>query len=195
MGQAFYYFAASLPMLHFDREPPMTLEKFLENCQALLPLDDYRFVNRLMSYEQDKEDWEIDRPSYQKIFQANRNFHNALAAFRAERDGKDPASYIRGYKFKNDLFDEVFHQASKMTELMESQHLIDRTKWQYLDDEIIGHHNDIEFISVYGLKLKILDHYKDAQSTKGSEKLEYYKNLCLGDSKEQEIVANDRTVR
>ena len=51
MGRAYYYFEASLPMVHFDSKPPMSVESFLEDCQRLLDETDYQKVYALLGEE------------------------------------------------------------------------------------------------------------------------------------------------
>ena len=44
---------------------------------------------------------------------------------------------------------------------------MDRAFWQYLDDLSQGHYHDIEYMFVYGLKLKILERHQEYNSSKG----------------------------
>ena len=46
---SYYYLIASLPMLAFDREPPITGERFLELCRRDLQGKDVRYLEALLA--------------------------------------------------------------------------------------------------------------------------------------------------
>jgi hypothetical protein len=177
MANTYYYFSATLPFLQFKDSLPFSVEEFLRQAEGILSEDDYAFVTALLSNQIDLS--EIKNDLYIKIFQQNQDFRNALAAFRAERAGKDALDYVRGSKFKSAYLDEVFHQAAKEHDLLQGQRLIDQAYWSYLEELEMGHFNDLIFISVFGLKLKVLERYERVESNEGRDKFEEYKNNCL----------------
>jgi len=50
-SKEYFYFAASLPMIQFEDAPPMTCEDFLADCERLLPAEDSKFLNMLLSLD------------------------------------------------------------------------------------------------------------------------------------------------
>lgn len=46
---SYYYLVASLPMLRFDEDPPITRDQFLQSCHAELPSDEYTIIEQLSS--------------------------------------------------------------------------------------------------------------------------------------------------
>jgi hypothetical protein len=90
-----------------------------------------------------------------------------MAWFRAQRLGKDPAKDIRGVRDNDPYGRDIIHQASKSHNLMSAETLLDRAVWQFLDDLVSGHYDDLVFIFIYGLKLKILERHQQYHSPKG----------------------------
>lgn len=181
MGRAYFYFAATLPMITWDSRPPMTGEDFLSECRRLMNEQDYMIVNRIVCEEAD-----LESPTGNYTADAwihfNHHFRNELAFFRAQRAGKDPIKYIRGSKSHEPQIREVVHQASKMPNLMEAQRLLDKFCWDFLTDLEAQHYYDLESILVYGLKLKILERHQEYNSPKGRSVLDELKTTELHES-------------
>ncbi len=171
----YYYFAASLPMLFFDVKPSMSVESFLADCRRLLTGPDYSLVARLLS-EDDPESSSGERsptttpnPAWKAWVRFNRDFRNELAWYRANRLSKDPQRYLRGLRFAEPFLAEQIQQASKTSNPLEAQKFLDKVKWRFLDEIERGHYYDIEFLCVYGLRLKILEHHQECHSPKGRD--------------------------
>lgn len=168
MGQRYFYFAASLPMISgIDSECPMTTETFLNRCGQLLSREDSEVLSLVLA--EDGQPVPSAGPQVRRIVEANRDFRNSLVWFRAVRAGRDPLDYLRGDRFNDPFWAEIANRALKMANLLEGKRLIDRTRWQALDDLVMGHFFDLEWIIVYGLKLKILERYQEIRSPKGGQ--------------------------
>ena len=55
---AYYYFAASLPMLQFEGELPISTEDFVNDCQRLLSARDFLCIRKI--FFEDEESGKID---------------------------------------------------------------------------------------------------------------------------------------
>ena len=66
-----------------------------------------------------------------------------------------------------------------MPDLLEAEKLLDRTSWQFLDELEQGHYYDLEFLMVYGLKLKILERHQEYATSKGREGLDGIRTMDL----------------
>jgi len=176
----YYYFAASLPMLEFEGKLPMTVAFFGEECQRLLTKRDFSLMKDLLC------DDEMPQESRNSVYNAwirfNHNFRNELAWFRAQRLHKDPSSYIRGQKENEPSLVEMIHQASKHTNFLEAEKLLAKAKWQFLNELESSHYHDLEFLFVYGLKLKILEKFQEYSSPEGKQTLFEYRTMEFPES-------------
>lgn len=168
MSKDYFYFAASLPMIvNIDSECPCSTEDYLGRCEQLLTGEDFADLHQVLL-----EDGSLvvsADPMVQKIADANRDFRNALVWFRAARAGHDPLDYLRGDRFNDPFWADIVNRALKFSNLMEGKRLIDQTRWQALDDLIMGHHFDLSFLIVYGLKLRLLERYQEIHTDKGAK--------------------------
>src|SRR3989338_8075948 len=107
MGKSYFYFAASLPYINFDSNPPMTTEEFIKECERLLPEEESCFISKMLSTHVYDRDFLINlisghqgeikshNEAFQKGMAFTLNFRNEITAYRAERANKDPNDYIR----------------------------------------------------------------------------------------------------
>ena len=143
----------------------MDVQEFLSHGQRLLTEKDYIIVQRALD--------EGDAPADTGNAAADawsrfiRNFRNELVWFRAQRAAKDPQHFIRGVKENEPQWREVILQASKMSHPMDAQKYLDRACWNVLDDLAQGHYFDLDYLIVYGLKLKILQRHQEYRSPRG----------------------------
>ncbi len=180
MSHQYYYFAASLPMLTFEGKTPMSTASFLEDCQRFLSRGDCDLMRQLLA------DGDIDVKAGPHVFNAwakfDRNFRNELAWYRAVWLSKDPLKYIHGERLPDPQLAEVIHQASRMTNLWEAEKFLDKARWMFLEDLAAGHYFDIEFLFVYGLKLRILERHHEYASRKGKEIFMELRQMELSES-------------
>lgn len=145
----------------------MSVESFLEDCRRLLTRPDYDLMEELLSGE------DIEPDSSNSVRNAwvrfNRNFRNELTWYRAGRLNKDPQRYLRGLRFPEPFLAEQIQQASKMSNPLEAQKSLDKAKWRFLDEMESGHYYDLEFLFIYGLRLKILERHQEYHSPKGRD--------------------------
>ena len=164
-------------MLDWDGKLPMTGEEFLLTARRLLAEGDRELVEQL--FESDDAWLETDNAVAFSWIKFNRNFRNEIAWFRAYRAHKDPLKSIRGAKEDEPSLREVVHEASRMPDLLEAEKLLDRTRWQFLDDLSGGHYYDLEFLICYGLKLKILERHHEHKSLKGNDAFDEARTMEL----------------
>ncbi len=179
MSKEYIYFSASLPDIQFEGSCPMTVNEFLFQCESLLDSQDYQIINTLLDLE--KKDCDLKNNTLDMLLTARDQYNNAIAEFRAERAGKDPADYVRGFRHKDEHITEVLQQAAKEDNLNEGQKIVDKARWEHYDFLQTGHYNDIIFIACYGLKLAILEKQSLFDAQVGLEKLNEFKKLCMPD--------------
>lgn len=189
MGQNYYYFAASLPMVFFESPAPFSVEEFLLECERLLSPEDFEKISALLAPQGMNEDFVADIASqmkanpqladqtFYKTVSFLKRFQNETAFFRAQRANKDPQKYLRGEYYSDPALLAVIQEAAKTDNPLETEKELDRARWQILDDLVSAHSFDFESILVYGLKLKILNKYKQINSPVGRETLESFKKI------------------
>ncbi len=189
MGKEYYYFASSLPSIYFDSEPPMSCDEYLKECERHIPVRDYHFMKTLFGakvldyafLQKLIRETRGEIKSHNKAFQQgvlfNRSFRNEVAAFRAQRLGKDPNNYIRGDRHPSLKVLEVINQADKAPDLLEGEKILDKFRWEFFDELQCQHYFDIEYLTIYGLKLQILEKYKEVRSSKGEEIFDEFQKM------------------
>ncbi len=180
MGNSYYYFAASLPMIDWEGKLPMPSEEFLLTARRILVEEDYTIIESLIRKDVDPR--ELSNPTACSWATFSRNFHNEIAWFRAKRAGQDPFQSIHGDRGNEVFLKEAVQQASKMSNLMEAEKSLDKISWQFLDDLGASHYYDLEFLIVYGLKLKILERHEGYKSSKGKDFIDEVKEIELPES-------------
>lgn len=165
MENVYYYFVASLPMISFESEPPFSSEDFLNDCKRLLVEDDYALAEDLLT--RNTHPVNTHNRTFNQWATFIRDFKNEEVWFRAEAAGKDPSDYLKGERIPNDKFTEVLQQAQKAENLLEAQKILDRFRWNFLDELEAGRTFSFSMILIYGLKLKILERYAMIESPKG----------------------------
>jgi hypothetical protein len=177
MGKAYYYFAASLPMIHWAGKPPMTFEDFCSTAKRLLSKEDHDLMDRIWNGNGDHI--ETDNAVARAWVEFDRNFRNEQTWYRAHQAHKDPLKCIRGSRANEPALREVVHEVAKMTDLLEAEKSLDRTTWQFLNELEQGHYYDLEFLMVYGVKLKILKRHQEYGTSKGREALDGIRAMDL----------------
>ncbi len=172
---AYYYFAASLPMLQFEGELPMSTKEFLGDCERLLSSRDFLCIKKVF-YEE-----EVDEIAGHKLLKAwmefENTFRNEIAAFRAEANKDNPLDFIHGERYPDPWLHKVIISASDTDNLLLAERILDRARWQFLDELVAGHYYDLGYLIVYAIKLKILERYSLIYSSKGKEIFEELKNI------------------
>jgi len=186
MDRAYYYFAASLPTLSFEGEPPLSADDFLQDCRRLLDPRDYRLIEEILT--KDEYIGSSGNGVYDAWARFDRGFRNELTWVRAERAGKEPADYIRGDRYSDPYFSEMIQQALKEDNLLEAEKILDRYRWNFLDDLQTKNAFNFGFILIYGLKLKILLRYERIDSPKGPEILD---ELCRSAGRQLSAVTGE----
>ena len=167
MNRSYYYFIASLPLINFGSEPPLSVEEFLNDCRRLLAEDDYTLIEKILTGD------ELPTSSGNQTFDAwarfIKQFQNEQARFRAERAGRDPREFIRGEYISDSYLSETIQQALKEETPLDSQEFLDTFIWKFLDELETKNIFTFGAVIAYGLKLKILERYAAIRSPKGQE--------------------------
>ncbi len=170
MSTAYYYFAASLPMLAFDTTSVYSLERFLEDCQRLMSDRDYAEVLSALDENGPRARCPVTR-QWKDFLRALRN--QGVVA-RAGNLKKDPQSFIRGERVIDAGIVDAVTRAGKADNLLAGERILDELKWQRIEQIMNGHFFDLEFLIGYALKLQLTDRFEKMDSVKGAQVFEEY---------------------
>ena len=175
MSNYYYYLIASLPMLHFGMKPSIAWNDFLTVCQEQLIATDFEIIQKIISSQ------ELPPHSTKSVlkawFEFNHQLRNELAWSRALEAKKDPLNHTRGPREAQPAIVEMISQAFKSRDPLTAEKILDRFRWQYLDELTEGHYFDLEFLITFALKLKILERYQLIESPKGKEIFKEYTHI------------------
>lgn len=174
MGKSYYYFAASLGMISFDHKSPMTVDEYLNLSEGFLAEDDFASMKSLLVG--DIQMVKTASAALDQWITFEKSLKNEIAAFRARKLHKNPDDFIRGENFREYSLQNAINQAARKDNLLEAEKDIDNIRWQFLEGLEFGHYFDIDFLYVYGLKLKILERYANVSASRGAEVFAIYKD-------------------
>ena len=150
----YYYTVASLPLLAYDMDRPLSISNFLEICQQQLSQRDNQVLKcaSLIELESTKSTYRV----LQNWFIWEKSLRNELVKLRAQRRGEELEKYlvespeILGLQ---EIARNAFTQDSPLT----AEEILNRARWEYFDELEIGHYFDIEKLIVYYLRLRLLE--------------------------------------
>ncbi len=175
MNRLYYFLVASLPTLDFGVTPPISSNDLLDKCHRELTKDELDILTPILT--QDEADIVVDHDLFKKCQAFNHHLRNEIAYFRSQRAGKDPALYLRGERLADPFFVEVINQAAKSINPLEAEKILDRQRWQFLDDVGRFEYFSFNFLVTYALKLIILERYEAIGSPQGRAVFEQYKKI------------------
>ncbi len=181
MSRRYYYLVASLPMLEFDAEPPFSYQDFLSTCQRLMAEEDYALLKRATLGPEAKP-CDVASSTLMKWNHFCHGLRNELARYRAQHNNKDPLEYMRPEIYSLPKVAEMIGHAAHSDNLLVAEKMIDKYKWEFLEELTLGHFFDVDFLIVYALKLQMLERHKEIRSSRGKEAFETFKNRSYVES-------------
>jgi hypothetical protein len=160
MPALYVYLISSLPMLDFGMRPPLAWEDFLELCQPLIPADDYAVVKNLPEAEQ-YSGLEGKIETIRRWVAFDTALRNELVKVRSGRQHIEAAKYLRPLDYSNFSLAQAVMSAQRNPAPQEAERLLDRERWDFLEELSLGHYFDLTFLILYAYKLKILWRWED----------------------------------
>ena len=158
----YYFLTASLPLLEIGSPAPFTVPEFDEILREnLSPSDQEKMFSCTVSGRY---------PASCRVYRSMARFEEYLrcriAQKRAERSGisfsgPDPEEYFSEVDFG------LMH-ASSCSDPLEREYIIDRIRWAYLDDLALEHDFDFDALTIYRIKLMIVNKYADFRVETGT---------------------------
>lgn len=157
---AYYtYLISSLPMLHFEANPPFSFDKFLQLCQGIIPGCDIGVIKSASLTGEYA--YQYAQPTLDKWRIFDTALRNELVKIRASRKHIDPQKYLRQDGYAEPDIIHIAMNAYRNTSIIEAERMLDQARWRRLDELAVGHYFDIDFLIVYAHKLLILERWKN----------------------------------
>ncbi len=157
MSRKYYYFIASLPLLEFEGKLLISAADFLNDSKRILVEKDFIVIQELLNNS--ISDSSLANDFVKKWSDFLHLLNNEMAAFRAERWGKNPVDFVKGERKKDPYFISLLNQAAEAINPLEAEKVLDKAKWLFLDEISFGHYFDFEGVIAYAIKLQILSRY------------------------------------
>ena len=155
MSALYVYLISSLPMLDFGMRPPISQEDFLALCQRLIPEKDYALLKDLALPEQ-YAGYSGAREVIRRWVEFDTALKNELVKLRASRKHIEATKYLRPSEYVSPWLTQVAMSAQRNPAPQEAERLLDRLRWDFLEELSFGHYFDLDFLIVYAYKLQIL---------------------------------------
>ncbi|HDQ13827.1 MAG TPA: DUF2764 family protein, partial [Sediminispirochaeta sp.] len=165
----YYYMIASLPLLEYNSPPPLDLEQLYYSCKNNIQQDDLDLISDIRLHM--PEETASKEPTLRKWLDWERSLRNELVRLRGQKQGVESERYLREGEFVPDTVlsaREAFSQDSPL----EGEEVLNRARWNKLEELEVGHHFDLVKLLVYVLKLHLLLRRSHFTTEKGREKFE-----------------------
>jgi hypothetical protein len=158
----YYYLIASLPLLKFMGLPPISRENFILEAKKWLSREDYITLSSVSinNFFHNPKDTPLLREW--KDFEYSTRVE--LASYRRAKKQHSE------YKIKKDL-SAIIQEGDNP---LETENKLLSLKWNFLEEQEIGHFFDLDFLIIYYLKLQMLERLASFNKEKGKQNLEAY---------------------
>ena len=158
----YYYLATSLPLLQFGQKPFIARDGFIAEAKKWLSENDFRVLSNIdiNNFIKNRQDTPLLRTWKEFEF----SIREELAGFRAAKRKNAE------YKIRRDLAEIVLQENNPLE--AEKQLLL--LRWNFLEQQEIGHYFDLDFLAIYCLKLQLLERLFSFDKQKGKERFESF---------------------
>lgn len=147
----YYYVIATLPLLSFEDSPPFEMEDLYYSCRDNIREDDLELIQSVSLEPRDDRGFEVLRQWY--IWEGS--LRNELVKLRSQKLGEESDRYLREGEIVPGI-PETAREAFSQESPLEGENLLDRARWQKLEELEVGHYFDLAKLVVYTLKLQLL---------------------------------------
>lgn len=158
----YYFLVASLPLLELNAPAPFPTAEFDGILQENL---DER-AQRILFACRGNGQYPDNHPVYRQMALFEEYLRNRIARKRADRAGihfesADPEEYFSEVDFG-------LAQASGCADPLERERLVDKLRWERLEELSIGHDFDLDALIIYRCKLFIVNKYAGFRTETGT---------------------------
>ena len=163
----YYYLTASLPLLKFTEAPLITREDFIAEAEKWLSGEDF-FILSKVDINNFLQDYKYT-PLLKEYKEFEYSTREELALFRTARRQNIE------YKMRKDLSGIIQEDINPL----EIERKLLLLRWNFLEEQEIGHFFDLDFLIIYYLKLQILERLASFNKEKGKERFEIFSKVEL----------------
>lgn len=156
-------------MLAYDTEKFMSEEEFLDCCESTVSPQDYRLLKSVSLVPSSLE--ETINPVLDKWNSWERSLRNDLVKMRASRKGVDGDKYVASGTIETGL-QNIARDAFSAATPLEAEIILDRARWDYLENLEAGHYFDLGKLIIYFLQLQLMKRKSLIVKEKGKSKFE-----------------------
>lgn len=149
----YFYTVSSLPMLAYDMERFMSEEEFLHCCESTVSPRDFQILKSASIVPLIQE--ETGQPVLDKWYSWERSLRNDLVKMRAGRKGVDGDKYVASGAIETGL-QNIAREAYTASTPLEAEIILDRARWEYLENLEAGHYFDLGKLIIYFLQIQLL---------------------------------------
>lgn len=159
MSAYYTYFISTLPTLHFGMNPPFSLAKLLKDCQDFISDQDFAILKNL-PVTMDEYDKNPNQPTIEEWLNFDTALRNELARVRAQTKKVEAEKFLRPVDVFNAHVLHLASSAHRNPAILEAEKILDRARWEKLEELSLGHYFDIDFLILYAYKLRILERWE-----------------------------------
>ncbi|PIQ89441.1 MAG: hypothetical protein COV72_03035 [Candidatus Omnitrophica bacterium CG11_big_fil_rev_8_21_14_0_20_42_13] len=170
MPEYYIYLISSLPMLHFGAKTPFSSEEFIDKCRGLIPDNKINILKGILNFPAHPQD--IAEPVLKKWREFETALRNEFVKVRAGRKKTDPLRYLREGVYPWPHFSRTAFNVYRNPSISEGEKILDKERWDFLDEIAKGHYFDFDFLIVYACKLSILEKWERIRKADKAKLLE-----------------------
>jgi hypothetical protein len=189
----YYYFAATLPALHFGAPAAMTSAEFLERCRIHLSEADFVTVSAgvLLSEPASPPPAADASILLRRYYDWERSLRNELVRVRSRRLGRTAEDWLRPAGRDNHA--SMAAQAALQAESpLEGELILERERWASIEALRAYHSFDLETIAAYRLQLQILERLAVLSAERGEGRYRETYAAILGPAQESDTTGVTR---
>ena len=145
----YYYTVSSLPFLEIDSQPSISYSEFLNICRTTLSDRDFAIISSISLNK--INNMEFSNPVIKKWISWEGSLRNELVKLRAVFLDFDPEEYLSDLESSTES-PFIARTAFKMKSPLSGEEVINKGRWDYLDELEQGHYFDLE---------KLIDNVED----------------------------------
>jgi len=162
MPNFYFYFISSLPTLHFQSRPVFSFKNFLALAKEFIPEEDFLVLSNLPSIPDYPKAGDLKLIKDWVSFDTA--LHNELVKVRAGKIHAEAARYLRPDGYVSATLAQTAATICRQPSLNEQEKMLDKLRWEYLDELAAGHFFDLEYLIVYAYKLMIMERWEKINS-------------------------------
>ena len=163
----YYYVIATLPLLQFDDKPPVTLEDLYYMCRGNIASEDLDLLQTVSLEPSEPFGNEI----LKKWYAWETSLRNELVKIRSQKMGIESEKYQREGDVVPGSADTA-REAANQDSPLAGEELLNKARWNFLEELEVGHYFDLYKLMVYALKLQLLLRRSRFTAEQGREKFE-----------------------